>query len=89
MAAVCLVAIPGRPGGGAIRFTVIVMLLWINGPFSGGKSSTARELHRRLPGSLICDPEHLGFGFQRMLPAGLGGDLQDFPALAAGRARST
>ena len=26
------------------------MLLWINGPFGGGKSETARELHSRLPG---------------------------------------
>ena len=60
------------------------MLLWINGPFGGGKSSTARELHRRLPGSLICDPEQLGFGFQRMLPAGLRRDFQDFPAWRQG-----
>jgi AAA domain len=84
VAAVCLVAIPGQPGGGAIRSTVIDMLLWINGPFGGGKSSTARELHRRLPGSLICDPEQLGFGFQRMLPAGLRRDFQDFPAWRLG-----
>jgi hypothetical protein len=60
------------------------MLLWINGPFGGGKSSTARELRGRLPGSLICDPEELGFGFQRMLPAGLRGDFQDFPAWRRG-----
>jgi hypothetical protein len=33
------------------------MLLWINGPFGGGKSETARELRSRLPGSVICDPE--------------------------------
>jgi AAA domain len=56
------------------------MLLWINGPFGGGKSSAARELHNRLPGSLVCDPEQLGFGLQRMLPASLRGDFQDFPA---------
>lgn len=60
------------------------MLLWINGPFGGGKSQTARELHSRLPGSLICDPEQLGFGLHRMLPAQLRGDFQDFPAWRQG-----
>ena len=60
------------------------MLLWINGPFGGGKSETARELRSRLPGSVICDPEELGFGLQRMLPAGLRRDFQDFPAWRQG-----
>ncbi|WP_225725143.1 MULTISPECIES: AAA family ATPase [unclassified Nocardia] len=53
------------------------MLLWINGPFGGGKTQTAHELHRRLPGSVICDPEQVGFGLHRMLPAPLRGDFQD------------
>ena len=61
------------------------MLLWINGPFGGGKSATARELHRRLPGSVICDPEQLGLGLQRMLPAGLRRDFPDFQDLPAWR----
>jgi hypothetical protein len=60
------------------------MLLWINGPFGGGKSTTARELHSRLPGSLICDPELLGFGLHRMLPPELRSDFQDFPAWRQG-----
>jgi hypothetical protein len=60
------------------------MLLWINGPFGGGKSQTARELHNRLPGSLICDPEQLGYGLHRMLPPQLRGDFQDFPAWRQG-----
>jgi hypothetical protein len=60
------------------------MLLWINGPYGGGKSQTARELHRRLPGSLICDPELLGYGLHRMLPPRLRGDFQDFPAWRQG-----
>jgi hypothetical protein len=60
------------------------MLLWINGPFGGGKSQTARELHSRLPGSVICDPEQVGFGLHRMLPAGLRHDFQDFPAWRRG-----
>lgn len=56
------------------------MLLWINGPFGGGKTQTAHELRRRLPGSIICDPELLGFGFHRMMPPGLRGDFQDLAA---------
>jgi hypothetical protein len=53
------------------------MLLWINGPFGGGKTQTAHEIQRRLPGSVICDPEHAGFGLRRMLPPELRGDFQD------------
>ncbi|MEW2293713.1 AAA family ATPase [Streptomyces sp. NPDC006743] len=53
------------------------MLLWINGPFGGGKTQTAHEIHRRLAGSVICDPEHLGFGLHRMLPPAQRGDFQD------------
>ncbi|MEV6397317.1 AAA family ATPase [Streptomyces sp. NPDC051907] len=53
------------------------MLLWINGPFGGGKTQTAHELQRRLPGSVVSDPEHVGFGLHRMLPAPLRADFQD------------
>jgi len=56
------------------------MLLWINGPCGGGKTATAYELNRRLPGSVVCDPEHVGFGMRRMLPAALRRDFQDLPA---------
>ncbi|GAA5154031.1 hypothetical protein GCM10023321_25230 [Pseudonocardia eucalypti] len=42
------------------------MLMWINGPFGGGKTQTACELHRRLPGSLVCDPEEVGYGLRRV-----------------------
>ena len=55
------------------------MLVWINGPFGGGKTATAYELHRRLPGSAVCDPAHVGFGMRRMLPATLRGSFQDLP----------
>src|SRR3984957_8217142 len=55
------------------------MLIWINGPFGGGKTVTAFELRRRLPGSVVCDPEHVGFGLHRMLPPSLRGDFQDLP----------
>jgi AAA domain-containing protein len=52
-------------------------LIWLNGPFGGGKTQTAHELLRRLPGSVVCDPEQPGFGLRRMLPPALRGDFQD------------
>ncbi|MFI6844099.1 AAA family ATPase [Kitasatospora sp. NBC_00085] len=60
------------------------MLIWINGPFGGGKTQTAHELRRRLPGSVICDPEQVGFGLHRMTPKPLRGDFQDLPAWRQG-----
>jgi hypothetical protein len=56
------------------------MLVWINGPFGGGKTQTAYEIRRRLAGSIICDPELLGFGLHRMMPATVRGDFQDLAA---------
>lgn len=60
------------------------MLLWINGPFGGGKTQTAHEIRRRLPGSVICDPEHAGFGLRRMLPPELRGNFQDLASWRQG-----
>lgn len=60
------------------------MLIWLNGPFGGGKTQTAYELHRRLPGSVVCDPERAGFGLRNMLPPGLRGDFQDLTSWRAG-----
>lgn len=60
------------------------MLLWINGPFGVGKTQTAYEIRRRLPGSVVCDPEHIGFGLHRTLPPSLRGDFQDLAAWRQG-----
>ncbi|WP_031468760.1 AAA family ATPase [Sciscionella sediminilitoris] len=60
------------------------VLVWINGPFGGGKTQTAFELHRRLPGSIVSDPELIGFGIHRMLPRGMRRDFQEFPAWRTG-----
>ncbi|GAB2958581.1 AAA family ATPase [Saccharothrix stipae] len=60
------------------------MLLWINGPFGGGKTQTAHELRRRLPGSFLSDPEHVGFALHRMTPRALRGDFQDVAAWRQG-----
>lgn len=64
---------PPAPSGG--------VLLWINGPSGGGKTTTAFELNRRLPGSVVCDPEHIGYGMHRMLPPVLRSNWWDLPAL--------
>jgi hypothetical protein len=60
------------------------VLVWLNGPFGGGKTATAFELQRRVPGSIVCDPEHLGFGLHRMLPRALRTDFQDLEAWRSG-----
>jgi len=73
---------PVRPT--AFSATVVVVLVWINGPFGGGKTATAFELQRRLPGSIVCDPEYLGFGLHRMLPPALRTDFQDLQAWRSG-----
>ena len=60
------------------------MLVWINGPFGGGKTATAYELARRVAGSVVCDPEHVGFGLHRAMPRALRGDFQDLRAWREG-----
>jgi hypothetical protein len=60
------------------------MLVWINGPFGGGKTQTAYEIHRRLARSVVCDPEFLGFGLRRMMPPHLRGNFQDLQSWRQG-----
>ena len=65
---------------GSRPLTATATLLWINGPCGVGKTATAFELNRRLPGSVVCDPEHVGFGMRRMLPPSLRrGFFQEIP----------
>jgi hypothetical protein len=54
---------------------VIVLL---NGPFGGGKTSTAEELVGLVPGSRLFDPETVGFMLRELLPDHPG-DFQDLP----------
>lgn len=61
------------------------MLIWLNGPFGGGKTATAHELVRRLvPRAVVCDPEQVGFGLHRALPPELRADFQDLAAWRVG-----
>jgi hypothetical protein len=54
---------------------VIVLL---NGPFGGGKSTTAELLVKQVPDSRLFDPEEVGFMLRHLLPDHPG-DFQDLP----------
>jgi shikimate kinase len=53
------------------------MILWLNGTFGAGKTTTATEIAAQLPGATLFDPEDIGFVL-RALPAPTE-DFQDLP----------
>ena len=55
------------------------MIVWINGPFGAGKTTLAERLRDRRPGSLIFDPEEIGFVVKATVPKPASGDYQDLP----------
>ncbi len=58
------------------------MIVWINGAFGAGKTTTARELIDLIPNSTLFDPEVVGGELGRLLPAkrlAEVGDFQDLP----------
>lgn len=54
------------------------MLLLINGPFGGGKTTTAELLVKQVTDSRLLDPEEIGFMLRHLLPDHPG-DFQDLP----------
>ncbi|GAA3839979.1 NUDIX domain-containing protein [Streptomyces phyllanthi] len=59
------------------------MIVWINGAFGAGKTTTARELIELIPNSTLFDPEVIGGALTHMLPAkrlAEVGDFQDLPS---------
>ncbi|MEU5694054.1 AAA family ATPase [Actinosynnema sp. NPDC020468] len=56
------------------------MIIWLNGGFAAGKTTLARELHGRLPDSLVFDPEELGVALWKWVPPN-----DDFQDLASWR----
>ncbi|MFE8947004.1 NUDIX domain-containing protein [Streptomyces sp. NPDC007856] len=57
-------------------------VVWINGAFGAGKTTTARELIELIPNSTLFDPEVIGAGLRHLLPAkrlAEVGDFQDLP----------
>ena len=56
------------------------MIIWLNGAFGSGKSTTASKLQKLLPESHIYDPEEAGFFIRNNAPRSmLTGDFQDIP----------
>ncbi|WP_277587509.1 AAA family ATPase [Psychrobacillus antarcticus] len=55
------------------------MIIWLNGAFGSGKTQTSYELERRIPSSLVYDPENIGFFINRNIPKEISkGDFQDY-----------
>ncbi|MGW7491602.1 NUDIX hydrolase [Streptomyces sp. NPDC054786] len=61
------------------------MIVWLNGTFGAGKTTTAHELLDLLPGSTLYDPELLGSGLRLMLPAKRFEEIDDYQDLPAWR----
>jgi hypothetical protein len=54
------------------------MMILLNGPFGVGKTTTAQEIVRLLPDSMLFDPEEIGAFLRRLLgPLAAGDDYQD------------
>jgi hypothetical protein len=55
------------------------MIIWVNGAFGSGKTQASHELHRRIPGSFIYDPENIGYFLQKNIPRAMAkSDFQDY-----------
>ncbi|NUS08457.1 MAG: ATP/GTP-binding protein, partial [Nonomuraea sp.] len=57
-------------------------VVWINGAFGAGKTTTARELIELIPNSTLFDPEVIGAALTHLLPPkhlAEVGDYQDLP----------
>ncbi|MBW5483818.1 NUDIX hydrolase [Streptomyces bambusae] len=61
------------------------MIVWINGAFGAGKTSTARELTGLLPDSTVYDPELVGGALMRLLPRERADEVSDFQDLPSWR----
>ncbi|MFI8962489.1 NUDIX domain-containing protein [Streptomyces sp. NPDC053493] len=57
------------------------MIVWINGAFGAGKTSTARELVELIPNSTLYDPELTGGALRRLLPQKRLAEVTDFQDL--------
>ncbi|MFF1838956.1 NUDIX domain-containing protein [Streptomyces sp. NPDC058231] len=57
------------------------MIVWINGAFSAGKTSAARELIDLIPNSTFYDPEVIGGGLRHLLPQKRLAEVTDYQDL--------
>ncbi len=58
------------------------MIVWVNGAFGAGKTTTARELLDLIPNSTLFDPEVIGSALPWLLPAKRLADVDDYQDLA-------
>ncbi|AVT42008.1 AAA family ATPase [Plantactinospora sp. BB1] len=54
------------------------MILWINGAFGAGKTTTASLVTKRLDGAKVFDPEYVGYMLMPFVESPTG-DFQDLP----------
>ncbi|MEU9745892.1 MULTISPECIES: NUDIX hydrolase [Streptomyces] len=57
------------------------MIVWVNGAFGAGKTSTARELIDMIPNSTLYDPGLTGSGLRELLPQKRLAEVSDFQDL--------
>ena len=55
------------------------MIIWLNGTFGCGKTSTAAELNSLIPSSRVFDPETVGYMLQSNLADRPVSDFQHWP----------
>ncbi|PKW06163.1 ADP-ribose pyrophosphatase YjhB, NUDIX family [Streptomyces sp. 1222.5] len=60
-------------------------VVWINGAFGAGKTTTARELIELIPNSTLFDPEVVGAALTHLLPAKRLAEVSDFQDLPVWR----
>ncbi|MFD7833782.1 NUDIX domain-containing protein [Streptomyces sp. NPDC059761] len=61
------------------------VIVWINGTFGAGKTSTARELTGILPDSTLYDPELVGDSLRQLLPRKRLAEVSDYQDLPSWR----
>lgn len=44
------------------------MIIMINGAFGSGKTTAAEALNKKIPGSMIFDPEEIGYMLRKVIP---------------------
>ncbi|WP_415952934.1 NUDIX domain-containing protein [Streptomyces sp. KLOTTS4A1] len=61
------------------------MIVWVNGAFGAGKTTTSRELLDLIPNSTLFDPEVIGGALPRLLPPKHLAEVDDYQDLALWR----
>ena len=58
----------------------VAVIIWLNGPFGVGKTTTAEALLRRLPRAVLFDPEPFGTALRHTVAnVATAVDFQDLP----------